>query len=199
MNYRVKHVSTERELDATLSFEIQIFGCPSEDNSPAYSREKWMERMSSPYHDLMLYAESDGEVIGIVFGRIVNEYCITVGPVAVDEQYRERGIAREMMLLLEERALGHGIHNLGLGAQEGAEGFYLKLGYFGSLLIQSEIHSIEDMLALNDKYEVIRTGVFDGTVNQVNLSLPAPDRELQRKYEKTLPGCYTQMIFGKTI
>ena len=199
MDYTIKHVTTERELDKTLAFDKKVFGLPSERHSPAYSREKWFERMKSCYNDLMLYAESDGEVVGIVFGRIENERSITVGPVAVDERFRKHGIARELMLLLEKRALGHGIHHLGLGAVESAEGFYQKLGYNGTLLIHSEKHSIEELLALNTKYQVKGTSVYDGKVNQVYLDLPAPDRELQHKYENTLSGCYTQMVFGKTI
>jgi len=150
MDYTIKHVTTERELDETLAFDKKVFGLPSERHSPAYSREKWFERMKSCYNDLMLYAESDGEVVGIVFGRIESVQSITVGPVAVDERFRKYGIARELMLLLEKRALGHGIHHLGLGAVESAEGFYQKLGYTGTLLIQSEKHSIEELLALKN-------------------------------------------------
>jgi len=199
MDYSIKCVKTERELDETLAFDKMVFGIPSERHSPAYSREKWLERMKSGYGDLMLYAQSGDEVIGIVFGRIENDGGITVGPVAVDERYRNLGVARELMLLLEERALEHGVHHLGLGAVESAEGFYQKLGYTGTLLIQSEKHSIEELLALNTSYRVINTSVYDGTVNQIYLELPAPDREFQRKYENTLPGCYTQMVFGKNI
>jgi len=103
------------------------------------------------------------------------------------------------MLLLEKRALGHGIHHLGLGAVETAEGLYAKLGYTGNLLIQSEKHSIEELLALNDKYPVVGTRVHDCTVNQVYLDLPSPDREFRRMYETTLHGCNTQMMFWKNI
>ena len=147
----------------------------------------------------MLYAESNGAVVGIVFGRLENEYSITVGPVAVDESCRNSGIARKMMFLLEERARAHGIYHLGLGAVESAEGFYQKLGYAGTLLIQSEKHSIEELLTLNPGYKVTHKGVYDSTVNQIFLDLLTPDRRLQRKYENTLQGCHTQMVFGKTI
>ena len=198
MDYTIKHVTNEQELDKALAFDSKVFGIPSERHSPAYSREKWLLRMKT-HNDLMLFAESGGEVIAIVFGRVENERSITVGPVAVDERYRKHGIARELMVLLEARSRGHGIHHLGLGAVESAEGFYQKLGFTGTLLIQSEKHDIDELLSLNDKYRVINTNVYDGTVNQVFLDLPAPDREFQRKYETILPGCHTQMVFGKTI
>ena len=198
MEYKIKHVTTRRELDDTLAFDKKVFGLASERHSPAYSREKWLERMKT-HGDLMLYAESGGEVIGIVFGRVENGSSVTVGPVAVDERFRKRGIARDLMLLLEKRALGHGIRHLMLGAVENAEGFYQKLGYSGNLLIQSEKHSIEELLSLNDKYPVKGTRVHDGTINQVYIDLPIADREFRRKYEAELPGCNTTMVFEKTI
>lgn len=198
MKYMIKHVTTEHELDDALALDRKVFGMPSERCSSAYSREKWLERTPS-FGDLMLYAESGGETVGIVFGRVEGNGSITVGPVAVDERFHKQGIAREMMLLLETRALGHGIRHLGLGAMESAEGFYEKLGYTGSLLLQSERYSIDELLALNTKYPVIHTNVYEGTVNQVFLELPAADREFQRNCECTLPGCYTQMVYGKTI
>jgi len=40
---------------------------------------------------------------------------------------------------------------------------------------------------------------MDYLLKHVETELFAPDRELQRKYENTLPGCNTQMVFGKTI
>ena len=199
MHYTTNHVTTERELDETLAFSEKIFGTPIEHNSPAYAREKWLERMATGHGDLMLYAQSHGEVIGIVFGRLENEHSVTVGPVAVDARFRQHGIAQTLMRVLEERARDHGIHHLGLGAVEGAEGFYQKLGYTGVLLIQSEKHSVEELLALNTEYPVESTNVYEGTVNQVRLELSTPDRELQRKYEHTFPGCHTMMAFGKTI
>ncbi len=194
----IKRIATESELDAALALEKKVFGAPAEQNSPAYARERWLERMDG-FGDLMLYAQSGGEVAGIVFGRMESEKSMTVGPVAVDEQHRKRGIARLLMQELEKRALRHGIHHIALGAVESAEGFYAKLGYTGTLLIQSEKHSVDELLSLNTKYRVVRTNVYEGAVHQVFLELPVPDRELQRTYEATFPGCHTQMVFQKTI
>lgn len=197
MDYTIKHVATERELDEALALDKRVFGVPSSEHSPAYSRERWLERMKE-YGDLMLYVESGGAIIGIVFGGLDNGG-VTVGPVAVDEGFRKLGVARALMLELEKHVLGHGIHNLALGAVESAEGFYQKLGYIGTLLVQSEKHSIDELLALNTDYPVISTNVYQGTVSQVYLNLPAPDREFQRKCEQTLPGCGTQMVFKKRL
>ncbi len=103
------------------------------------------------------------------------------------------------MVEIEKRIKHLDYHGITLGAVEGAEEFYAKLGYTGSLLIQSEEHSIDELKSLNESYEVIGTNVYDGSVNQVWLRLPSINRELQRKYEETFPGCDTQMTFGKSF
>ena len=142
MDYTIKHVTTEQELDNALLFAKKVFNNSPALESSEYSRDSWLKRMKT-HNDLMLYTESDSKIIGIVFGRYGGSgKSITVGPVAVDERFRKHGVARELMLLLETRALGHGIFHLGLGAAETAEGFYVKLGYTGTLLIQSEKHTI---------------------------------------------------------
>lgn len=103
------------------------------------------------------------------------------------------------MLLLEKRAIAHGVHSLSLGAVESAEGFYEKLGYTGTLLIQSEKHNVDELLSLDTVYAVRFTNVYEGSVNQVCLELPEADRALQRQYEDTFDGCHTQMMFWKEI
>lgn len=198
MNYLIKNVSSKEELEKTFDFFKMIFlDMPVMDN-PEYSFEKWEERMKN-YGDLMLYASLDSEVIGIVFGRINDNYSITMGPVAVHENYRGIGIAKEMIFLLEEQATHYGIHSINLGAVESAEKFYSKLGYTGSLLIQSQIHSIEQLLSLNNRYKVEFTNIYDDKVSQVCLELTKPDRDLQKEYETAFPGCYTQMMYWKNI
>jgi len=194
MDYTIKHITTEQELDDALAFAREIFG----EHVDLGNREEWLERMERN-NDLLLYAESNGKVVGIVFGYIENNGNMTAGIVAVDERLRNRGVVREMMLLLEKRAKANGVHLIALGAVQTAEGFYAKLGYTGSLLIQSEKHTIDELLSLNTKYPVNYTRVHDGKINQVNLAITESDRELQRKYESTLPGCYTQMMFWKNI
>lgn len=197
MEYTIKHVMTEKELDNALEFARRIFG-EQYVGSQERARSEWLVHMERN-NDLLLYAESKGEVVGIVFGCIGDDGNMTAGVVAVDERLRNRGVAREMMMLLEERGKTHGVPLIALGAVQSAEGFYAKLGYTGSLLIQSEKHSIDELLSLNTKYKVNYTRVHNGTINQVNLALPEADRELQRKYETDLPGCYTQTMFWKNI
>ena len=194
MNYLLKNVSSEQELEKTFDFFKMIFIDNPVIYNPEYSFEKWKERMKN-HGDLMLYTSLDNEVIGIVFGRINDNHSMTIGPVAVDENYRGIGIAKEMIFLLEKRVKHYEINSITLGAVESAEKFYSKLGYIGSLLIQSQIHSIEQLLSLNSRYKVKFTNIYDGKVSQVCLELTEPDKDLQKEYEAIFPGCYTQMMY----
>lgn len=196
MDYTIKHVSNESELTKAIAFAKRVF--PHHSETFDRNCESWNERIDA-YGDLMIFVESDGDVVGIVFSHIENVPHATVDIVAVDERFRKHGIGREIMLLTEERAKRHGITRLTLGAVEAAEGFYGSLGYDGNLLVQSEQYSIEELLSLNTKYHVAGTRVHDGTISQVYINLPIADRGFQREYERVFPGCSTQIIFGKTI
>lgn len=49
--------------------------------------------------------------------------------VATKKSFRGRGLAKELFNEIEAEAKKHGITTLTLGAQDQAQGFYLKLGY----------------------------------------------------------------------
>ena len=55
------------------------------------------------------------------------------------------------------------------------------------------------MRRFNREYEVVGTNVWYDTVNQVWLHVPIRDRAFQREYERALPGCSTQAIYGKDL
>jgi GNAT superfamily N-acetyltransferase len=198
MDYAIKHVTSEHELDAALVFAQKIFdGHPSFKNEEELKKE-WLEHMNNN-NELLLFIGLNGEVFGIAFGFIEDNGNMTVGIVAVDERLRNTGVAKKLMSALEERAKALGVHLIVLGSVQSAEGFYKKCGYTGSLLVQSENHSINEMLALNTEYEVRYTNVYNGKINQVCLALPEADCELQRRYKTELPGCHTQTMFWKNI
>lgn len=150
MDFTIKNVSSGHELEKTLNLFRKIFsGMPVIDN-PEYSYNKWFERMQH-HGELMLYATSGHGVVGLAFGRIESDDIVIAGPIAVHEEFRGLGIAREMMRLLEARALRCGAKSIRLGAIASAENFYSKLGYVGFLLVQSQNHSVEQLLFFNKK------------------------------------------------
>lgn len=160
-----------------------------------YSRDFWAE-MASRLPELLIYAKEGEQVCGAVLAWD-DGGSITVGICCVAAGQRGKGIGKAMMLELEKRVRSLGYGGIALGAVEDAEGFYYKLGYSGCLLVQSETHSIEELLSLNPGYEVIATNVYDGTINQIYLNVTTPDHDIQRRYEERYPGCSTQMVFGK--
>ncbi len=193
MDYIIKHTESRAELYSILDFAERIFGKRDD-----FDRTVWEERMNS-HPELIIYAKANGQVIGITPSFIEDNGNITVGIVAVDENYRKKGIARALILEVENRAKFLGVHLLALGSVETAEGFYQKLGYTGQLLIQSEKHTVDELLALNPGYPIVFTNIYDGKVNQICLKLEKPDRELQKLYEITLDECHSQTMFWKRI
>lgn len=197
MDYIIKHAATEKELDQAFSLAKKVFG----ENMPGITKQtrlSWSQWMNA-HKKLMLYAEVGGKIIAIVFSHLENNGNLTVGIVCVDANYRKRGIAKGLMLCTEKRAKALGVHLLALGSVGSAEGFYQKLGFSGQLLIQSEKHSIEELLSQNPGHPVVFTNVYDGIINQICLKLPQADRELQHLYETTFVGCHTQTMFWKEI
>ena len=192
----IDNVKNIDELDSVWQLVYGMF--PQLHNEECrYSRDFWIEKMNER-PELMLYAKDGATICGSVFAY-GDKDGLVIGHCGVHSAYRGQGVGSALMVEVERRAEDLGCHSITLGSLEAAEGFYEKLGYTGSLLIQSEEHSIDELKSLNERHEVISTNVYDGTVNQVWLRLPKVDRDLQRKYEETLPGCNTQMTFGKTF
>lgn len=190
----IRHIFSTDDLESVLCFVRGILPTIGVSEGK-YSCSFWLDQMNV-YPDLLLYAK-DGEVIcGSVLGWVDNG-TITIGACCVDNTYRGKGIGRSLIVELEKRAKTLGFHSFSLGAVEDAEGFYEKIGFKGALLIQSKEYSIDDLLSLNNTYEVIYTNVYDGCINQVCLKVPCADRELQRQYETIFPGCGTQMVYKK--
>lgn len=191
---KIDNVRGIDELDRVLRLVYAAFPHLLSDGS-RYTPDFWAEILSDT-PELLLYA-ADGEVIcGSVFA-CADGSGVTIAHCCVDEVYRGKGIGSALMLEAERRIKALGYYSIALGALEGAEEFYEKLGYTGSLLIQSEKYSIDELKAFNQEHEVLWTNVYDGAINQLCLRVRSVDRELQRRYEQAFPGCSTQMVFGK--
>ena len=193
-NMIIDNVKSIDELNSVLDLVFSIFP-QLENREYKYSREFWTEKFNE-LPDLLLYARDGNAICGFVFAWDDNGG-ITITHVGVNSAYRRKGVGKMLMLEAEKRVKVLGYRGITLASVDSAEGFYEKLGYAGALLIQSKNHSIDELLALNTSYEVIYTNIYDENINQICLRVPFAHRMLQQKYEETLPGCYTQMIFGK--
>lgn len=198
MKYEINHVETLAQLQATYTFYREQFKGLCDIDNPVYALEQWVDRLRD-HGELMVYTTHKQQVIGMAFGRVVDEARAIIGPVAVAESYRAKGIAREMMLRLETQATKYNLSVLQLGALSSANGFYSKLGYAGYLLVQSELHSTEELSAYDCGYEIISASVYQKTVSQLLIKLAEPDEQLEQAYRQSFPGCYTMMMYKKEI
>ena len=194
----IKCVKDGGELDSVMNFVKRGF---SKINikfpQKPYNNDFYLEKVNDK-SDLLLYAVENNEIVASIFAFEDNNN-ITIGHVCVNENYRNKGIGKILMDEIENRIKRAGYKLITLGSVETAEGFYENMGYKGSLLVQSETNSIEELLSLNINYTVAWSNVYDNKINQVCISLEKPDRELQRKYKETFPDSNTQMIFQKIL
>ena len=202
MKYDIDNAKNIDELNTVLETVKKIFpdSTVDYDGGGKYSRKFWTDRLNE-CPELLLYARVDNNICGSVFAWEDNG-SVTIAHCGVLEEYQKQGIGKALMLETEKRVKNLGYKSIVLGSVEDAEVFYEKLGYTGSLLIQSDTHGIKDLKFLNEQeknYKVLGTGIYEGTINQVWLKVPVADRELQRKYEKTFDNCWTQMIYGKNL
>jgi GNAT superfamily N-acetyltransferase len=198
MEFTIKNITTELDLDKALAFNKRVFENAPNATEGENAKSKWLERMASG-SNLLLYAEVNNEVIGIVFGRTEANGSITVGPVATDARVRKKGIARQLLYELEKRALAQNVHLLALGSVEAAEGFYLKCGYTASLLVQDNPPvTLDDLRRLNTSYPEAWC-YDDGADIRLCIFTNGIDRALQHAYGKIFPNCSTQTLMSKFI
>jgi GNAT superfamily N-acetyltransferase len=195
---KIECVCNSEELKKVLFFVKDIFSKIIDLPENIYTYDFWLKKVDEK-SNLLLYAMDNNEIIASVFAWTADGDGVTIGHFCVNSDYRNKGIGKEMMDEIEKRIKKSGGKLITLGAVETAEGFYEKMGYTGSLLIQAEKYSIDDLLSLNKKYKVLWTNIYDNKINQICLSLPKTDRTLQKRYEETFLGCNTQMIFQKVL
>lgn len=198
MNYTIKQVSTYSDLkQAYQLFETIFAGQPIIDND-VYSLQKWEENriLNS---ELMLYAKFEHQVIGMLFGKVNKDRKVTLSHICVLDKYRNMGIASEMVIQFEENVKKKKLTTIRLGAIESAETFYYKLGYKGVLLVQSMVHSIDELMSLKSIYPVIETCIYEGKVSQLTIQADDNCDDLKNEYEKSFEGCYTMMMYEKIV
>ena len=127
VDFEIKTIQNEDGLDAVLELCRRVLGENVCDNSP-YTREEWLERVSS-IPDLLVYAEADGAVVAAILGRSESAESLVLGFAACDERYRWQGITRALVERFEEKARVRGYKYITLGARSEAEVFYEKCGY----------------------------------------------------------------------
>ena len=101
--------------------------------------------------------------------------------------------------MIENRAKDLGVHLIALGAVDSAVEFYKKLGYTSQLLIQSQKHTVDELLSLNPGYPILYTNIHNGTIHQLCMKVIKADSGLRQLYENTFDDCNTQIMCWKAI
>jgi GNAT superfamily N-acetyltransferase len=192
--FKVKTVTTVAELDRVYSFAVPVLD-EMQDNIHTF--DYYRKRVSlSP--SLLVYAESQGEVIGCILGSIDEDH-VLVGPTTVTAGARRQGIGSAMMQRIEAEARKLNQTTLILGARQEAEEFFLHCGFRPNLFIQlPEMGQVARLKHLNHQYPVIWESE-EGKWTRLMLATPQVDRNLQAAYENQLPNCHTQYVFIKEI
>lgn len=120
-------IQDESRLREAVAFCEKILGANPEVEE-LYGYEAWRKRLGK-YSSLLLCAVGGDRVVSAVLGRPENEESLVMGQVACEEEYRGRGITRELVRRFEQNAKAMGFSYITLGARPEAEGFYKKCGY----------------------------------------------------------------------
>jgi len=192
-DFTVKTVQTLEQLAQVYSFATPILKLPS----PGHALQVYIAHFDKT-PQLLIFAERDGNICGCVLARIDEDH-VLVGPVAVAEGLRRRGIGAAMMRELESQAKALRQDTILLGALEEDELFYVRCGYQPNLFIQlHEPDSVERLEALNEGYAVVWKDERNGK-SKLMLQMATIDKRLQKKYDQAFPNCYTQYVFIKHI
>jgi len=131
----VKLVETEEEMEGALSVRFRVF--VAEQQVPM--DEELDEFDSSATHAIVL---SQGEVVAT--GRIVygnEDSAARIGRMAVDMEWRRKGLGGRLLTFLEEEAASRGVSTYILNAQEYVKQFYANHGYVerGETFLEADI------------------------------------------------------------
>jgi predicted GNAT family N-acyltransferase len=134
----VKRVESEAEMEAAIGVRFRVF--VSEQAVPP--EEELDEADATATHAIAL---SGVETIGT--GRLLHQDDTTavIGRMAVDLEYRRRGVGGQILLYLEEEARSQGYRSSVLHAQEYVKSFYASHGYVehGEVFLEVNIPHIE--------------------------------------------------------
>ncbi len=94
-----------------------------------WNQPKGSEIVKEDSEAFHIMAEIDGIVVGIGCIHEIDGNIGRIRFVGVDEEYQKRGIAKQIMQILEDYACDQGWKKIRLWAREIAWDFYLKLDY----------------------------------------------------------------------
>ena len=134
----VKQLETEKELEAAIAVRFRVFV----DEQSIPPEEELDEADATATHAIAI---CQGEVVGT--GRLVwgDDGDALIGRMAVDAQWRRKGVGGEILKFLEDSARKQGLTRSVLHAQEYVKSFYAAHGYqqHGDTFLEVDIPHVE--------------------------------------------------------
>lgn len=202
----IKTVKNKKELKKVFDFLSMTFYEDAKINNEHYFTmgERFMEmnKQLEIDNELLMYITKDKKIIAAITGKGMdtNKKKITLGTIAVDLNYRNKGYAKALINEFEKRCKDKGIKHIDLGARFRACPLYIKLGYKPSLMIQVfDFINIDDVKKANkfnlkegfswqsDAYGFIFFEVDEVKETYINL------------FEQNVKTAHAQYIFEKDL
>ena len=123
----IKLVETEEEMEAAMGVRFRVF--VAEQQVPA---EEELDEFDATATHVIAIVNHPGEGQVVATGRVVygnEDTAARIGRMAVDAQWRRKGIGGRILKFLEEEASTQGVDTYVLNAQEYVKDFYAAHGY----------------------------------------------------------------------
>ena len=137
----IKLVETEEEMEAAMGVRFRVF--VAEQQVPP--EEELDEFDATATHVIAIVNRpGPGQEQVVATGRVVygnEDTAARIGRMAVDAQWRRKGIGALILKALEEEASAQGVHTYVLNAQEYVKDFYAAHGYVerGETFLEADI------------------------------------------------------------
>ncbi len=134
----IKLVETEQELEAAIAVRFRVFV----DEQSIPPDEELDEGDATATHAIARY---EGQVVGTGRWLWRDDSWAQIGRMAVDAQWRRKGIGSQILTFLEESARAQGLRQCLLHAQDYVKSFYASHGYLehGETFLEVGIPHVE--------------------------------------------------------
>ena len=201
---KIKRVNTIEELKKLFDFLSEVFYDESiEYNEHYFTMSERYEEMKQQFKinkEFLMYIEDKGKIVAGITGKGIKEDKITIGVLAVDKNYRRKGLATKLISEFENACKKNKIKHIDLGARFRACPLYQSLNYKFSLMIQVFDFMNIDKVRKNNKYNFEEGFSYQGdTYGFIFYKVPDIKKEYIDYFEKNIKTAHVQYIFEKDL
>ena len=204
--YKVEIVNSKEDLKEVFNFLSETFYKDAKKHKEHYftmsERFEEMNKQFDTDKSFLMYIKDGKRIIAGITGKNSNpkDEKITLGVLAVDEEYRLKWLASKLVKVFEKTCKEKGIKHIDLGTRFRAVQLYLKLKYNYSLMIQVfDFKTIDDVRKEN-KYNFEEGFSFQGdTYGFIFYKVDDVKEEYLKHFEKNVPTAHAQYIFEKDL